>query len=128
LGSFDNSNGIRDGPLAFQPIKVVSTRFKRNGRPLGVPGVEVVSIGLVAETLSLHLLAFQVGDGAFVVREVLETSGTQTRFNLSHPAIAAARPLFVLGRLCANAPLKADPHQPSRYRRSHKSCNQGNRQ
>ena len=58
LGPLDDSNGIGTGSLAFKPIKLVSTRFERNGRTLRIPSVEVISIGLVAKTLSLNLLAF----------------------------------------------------------------------
>jgi hypothetical protein len=58
LGPLDDSNGIGNGSLAFKPIKLVSTRFERNGRTLRIPSVEVISIGLVAKTLSLNLLAF----------------------------------------------------------------------
>jgi hypothetical protein len=68
LGPLDDSNGIGNGSLAFKPIKLVSTRFERNGRTLRIPSVEVISIGLVAKTLGLNLLAFEIGDRALVGR------------------------------------------------------------
>ena len=68
LGPLDDSNGIGNGSLAFKPIKFVATRFERNGRTLRIPSVEVISIGLVAKTLSLNPPVFQIGDRALVVR------------------------------------------------------------
>ena len=57
---FGNSNGIGQGPLAFQSGKLLSTRLERRRAPLRVDGVEIVSVGLIAEPLSLELLALQI--------------------------------------------------------------------
>jgi len=128
LDSFGNRYGISDGPLAFQPAELVSTRLQRGGPPLGIDGVEVVSVGLVAESLSLNLLALQIGTGAFAIRERLDARGAQTRLDLPRPTVAAAHSEFVLDRLRTDATLKADPHQTNRYGCAREAAKQSNNQ